>query len=193
MSLMKNSVLTDRYAKALFKIALDSDLVDTFYQDLSSLTEVFNENPKLKEIFTHPRLSKADKDSIIDDFYQVAFENQHIKNFLHLLIQKKREKELEGIFDSFTKLYDDYKKQLPVEVVVANEITDEQIEKLRKKIVDKTKKEPIITISIDPQLLGGMIVKYEDKIIDGSVLKQVQQLTASIKDIPVAKLRGEVV
>ncbi|MFP4456776.1 MAG: ATP synthase F1 subunit delta [Clostridia bacterium] len=190
---MKNSVLTDRYAKALFKIALDSDLVDTFYQDLSSLTEVFNENPKLKEIFTHPRLSKADKDSIIDDFYQVAFENQHIKNFLHLLIQKKREKELEGIFDSFTKLYDDYKKQLPVEVVVANEITDEQIEKLRKKIVDKTKKEPIITISIDPQLLGGMIVKYEDKIIDGSVLKQVQQLTASIKDIPVAKLRGEVV
>jgi len=190
---MKNSVLTDRYAKALFDIALDNDSVDTFYKDLSSLTEIFNKNPKLEKIFTHPRLSKAEKDGIINDFYQVAFVDQHIKNFLHLLIQKKREKELEGIFDSFTILYNRYKKQLPVEVISANELTEQQVEKLRIKLANKTEKEPMMTIIVDPQLLGGMIVKYEDKIIDGSVLKQVQQLTATIKDIPVAKLRGEVV
>jgi len=80
-----------------------------------------------------------------------------------------------------------------VEIVTATELTDIQLNKLKNKLAQKTKKEPMIKVTVDPKLLGGMIIKYEDKIIDGSVLKQVQQLTASLKDIPVAKLRGEVV
>ncbi len=190
---MKNSVLTDRYAKALFEIALEGNIVEDVYQDLSSLTKILEENKELKEIFIHPRLSKEEKGGIVDDFYQIAFENEHVKNFLHLLIEKKREKELAGIFDSFKIRYDEFKKQLPVEIVTATELTDIQLNKLKNKLAQKTKKEPMIKVTVDPKLLGGMIIKYEDKIIDGSVLKQVQQLTASLKDIPVAKLRGEVV
>jgi F-type H+-transporting ATPase subunit delta len=190
---MKNSVLTDRYAKALFGIALENDVVETIYQDLSSLIQIFENNKKLHEIFIHPRLSKEDKGKIVDDFYQIAFENEYVKNFLHLLIQKKREKELMGIFDSFNVRYDDYNKQLPVEIIAATELSEAQLSRLKNRLAQKTNKEPMIKLTVDSKLLGGMIIKYEDKIIDGSVLKQVQQLTASLKDIPVAKLRGEVV
>lgn len=190
---MKNSVLTDRYAKALFEIAVENNAVDEFNDDLASLVGVFQENQKLVEIFEHPRLPKKDKNQIIDDFHNIIFENQYIKNFLHLLVQKKREKQLEGIFESWREMYNSYKKIMPVEVISASKLSDEQMEKLKSNLATKLKREPIINMIIEPRLLGGIIVKYQDKIIDGSVLKQVKQLTASIKDIPVAKLRGEVV
>lgn len=190
---MRSSILTDRYAKAVFDIAVENNLVDSFHQDLSSLVQVFEDNSTLAEIFTHPILSQFDKNKIIEDFDQIVYENVYIKNLLYLLVEKKREGELGGIFESWKQLYNNYKKQLPVEVLVAVELNESQIDKLKSKLIQKTGKEPIITIEINPQLLGGMIVKYEDKIIDGSVLGQIRQLTESIKEIPVAKLRGEVV
>ena len=190
---MKNSILASRYAKAIFEIALQNDSVDIINQDLGSFVEVLEDNSKLAMIFSHPRLSRDEKYQIVDDFYNVAFENEYVKNFLHLLIKKKREKELSNIFYSWQDFFNRYKEVLPVEVVSASELSSQQVESLRSKILVKTKREPMFNIEIKPQLLGGMIIKYEDKIIDGSVLKQVQQLTASIKDIPVAKLRGEVV
>ncbi len=193
MGLMRNSVLASRYAKALFELSLDIDNVDGVNQDLENLVQMLEDNPKLAEVFTHPRLSRDEKFSLMNDYHGLVYESEYVRNFLHLLIQKKRERELANIFSAWMNYFHRYKQVLPVEVVAVSKLTDKQVDSLRSRLIKKTKREPMFSFEMNPQLLGGMIIRYEDKIIDGSVLKQIQQLTASIKDIPVAKLRGEVV
>ena len=188
---MDNSQVASRYAKALFTLAVERNAVEAFNDDLQTLVELLANEEQLKTIFFHPRLSREEKNSIVDELFAVVLENEFVVNFVRLAISKKREQDIPAIVKAWELLYDDYKQQLPVEIVVAAELDDDQLQQILADVALRTGRQPVPQIIVDSSILGGVVLKYQDKIIDGSVRKQLQQLAASIKAIPIAGLRGE--
>ncbi len=188
---MKSNTLTRRYARALFQIAEEKKKIEEFHNDLAIFAHILETYPEWAEIFRNPLLSVADKYALVDSLSPEYLKSKEVLDFLHLLIQKKREGIFPGVRNSWQKLYDEFHKQIPVEVTVAAKLSAEQEHRLAESLEQRIGRKPLLNITENPALLGGMIVKYEDKVIDGSVLRQIQQLAAEIKQIPVAKLRGE--
>ena len=188
---MNNSKVAARYAKALFTLAVERNAVEAFNDDLQAIVELLANEEQLKTIFFHPRLSRDEKNGIVDEVFAVILENQFVVNFVRLAIAKKRERDIPAIVKAWKLLYDDYKQQLPVEVVVAFELADDQLQQILADVALRTGRQPIPQVIVDPSIIGGVVLKYQDKIIDGSVRNQLQQLAASIKAIPIAGLRGE--
>lgn len=188
---MNNSKVASRYAKALFTLAVEKNAVEAFNDDLQAIVELLANEEQLKTIFFHPRLSREEKNGIVDEVFAVILENEFVVNFVRLAIAKKRERDIPAIVGAWQLFYDDYKQQLPVEVVVATELDDDQLQQLLADVALRTGRQPIPQVIVDPAIIGGVILRYQDKIIDGSVRNQLQQLAASIKAIPIAGLRGE--
>ena len=190
---MKNSQVASRYSKALFSLAIEKSQVEEFNGDLITIADLLRSEPHFATLFFHPRLSKEDKLQIIQEVFQPIIEAEYILNFLNLTIAKKREKDIPSICNAWQVLYDGYKRQLPVEIITAVDIDQDQLQSILTTVALRSGREPLPTVKIDAAILGGIILKYEDKIIDGSVRKQLQQLAEGIKAIPVAGLRGEVI
>ena len=190
---MKNSQVASRYSKAIFELAIEKNQVEEINSDLQAIAKLLKDEPELTTIFFHPRLSKEEKSTLVNEVFKAVVKTEYAINFLNLAIAKKREKDIPAICMAFNNLYDSYKRQLPVEIISAFEIDKKQLKSILTSITKRTGREPLPTVKIDKEILGGIILKYEDKIIDGSVRKQLQQLADSIKAIPVAGLRGEVI
>ncbi|QOR33781.1 ATP synthase F1 subunit delta [Clostridium sp. 'deep sea'] len=190
---MKNSQVASRYSKAIFELAIEKKQVEEINSDLQAVADLLKSEPELAIIFFHPRLSKEEKTGLVNEVFKSVVNTDYVINFLYLTIAKKREKDIPAICMEFNSLYDSYKRQLPVEIISAYDIDKKQLNSILAKITKRTGREPLPTVKIDKEILGGIIIKYEDKIIDGSVRKQLQQLADSIKAIPVAGLRGEVI
>lgn len=188
---MKISPVASRYAKALFQFAVEHDIADVVVTDLQTVTKQFEDHPQFHQIFTHPRLQTYEKMQIAKETMKPVIQSDYTWNFIALLIDKKRERELKAIYRIFSVLYDEHQQQLPLEITVAYEISDRLREELVEKVAQLTGKSPRPVVVVDEGILGGVILQFEDKIIDGSIKNRLQQLGTQLRSIPVAQMRGE--
>lgn len=180
-----------RYARALFEVALENQEVDGVAESLRAISDILKENPQFAEVFFHPRLGLTEKRRIVAEVFQPFIDNQHVLSFVDLLLRKKREKEIPAIYQQFAQLRDEHMGLLPVEITVARPLADAVLEKMLSKLEKITGKKPIPTVRVQPEIIGGVVIRYGDKVWDGSIRTRLQLLERQIKSIPVAEMRGE--
>jgi len=161
-------LVSNTYAQALFEVALELDNLDQIREELGFVSETFKSHPEFYEVFRTPKINKEERKDIIIKVFgeQVSTE---VMNFLKILIDKRRGTAIGGIYSEFVDMVDDHKGVVKAVVESAVELTDDEQKTLTEKLAKVTGKEIRLSALVNPEIIGGLVVKIGDKVIDGSV------------------------
>ncbi|NLC04867.1 MAG: ATP synthase F1 subunit delta [Tissierellia bacterium] len=170
------------YAKALFDAGLDLGKLKDMNDDVHLIEDVFNSEDKLIQILSHPHIGKSEKKVLMKKILGANI-SEYTLNFLYILIDKRREKDLFHIIKEFGDLYDDYIGVLRVVAVTAIEMEDKSKGKLVDILHHKLNKEIILTNEVDETILGGVLLKLDNKFMDSTILGELKSMESYIKAI----------
>jgi len=170
------------YASSLFEVAEKLDKIESIFEELSFITDKFNENKDFYQFYTSTRVGKKERKEVIDNIYSDKI-NDELLNFLKILIDQNRTSSIFEVTDFYAKLLDQHRnvKRVTVESVV--ELSDEHKTKLIRKLSDLTGSEIVLTNVIRPEILGGVIMRIDNEIIDASVLSKLDNIQNSVSKI----------
>ncbi|MGL5049419.1 MAG: ATP synthase F1 subunit delta [Fusobacteriaceae bacterium] len=163
-----------RYADAIYDIAREMEIVLDVFALLKEVDTLYNKNPEFREFFQHPLVKKEDKLTLIEKIFSEKTEIE--KNIVLYLVERGRIMEIKSILEEYKTLYYNENRIVDVKATFASEITDEQKKKLIEKIEKNTNKKVNLEFTIDTSLIGGAILKIGDKIIDGSIKTQLDNM-----------------
>lgn len=169
---MPSELLAERYAQALFNIAAENKKMPEFFKQLNELVRLFKTQTTLENLFLAPNISKTTKKNIFRKILKNET-NEFVFNFLCLLIDKKREEYFCLIVDKFNKILEKEENKLTVVVTTSFDVPAQLRDKMVKDFSEYFQKKVILKVQVNPQIIGGMVVKTEDKIIDGSIRRQL--------------------
>jgi F-type H+-transporting ATPase subunit delta len=135
--------------------------------------ELFEKDTDFKVFITHPLVHKVDKKVFLGKVLEGLSETG--KNILDYLVDKDRMSDIRSIVTEYLKIYYEKNQIIEAEAVFAAEPSEEQVSSLKGKLEAKTKKEVILKTKVDASILGGIIVKLGDDIIDASIRKDLER------------------
>ncbi|MBP2651101.1 MAG: synthase subunit delta [Firmicutes bacterium] len=181
------SQLAARYAHAIFELASDKKIIDAVERELLLITEAMNESKDLASLLCHPQVpAEVKKDTVVKLFSSDL--SEYVRNFLFLLFDRRRETALLAIVEEFRTLANRARNIIEAEVTTAMPLAQDQEKGLSEKLSVVTGKNVILKTQVDKRILGGVIVKIGDKLIDGSVERQLKTLKAALLKTEVTKI-----
>lgn len=178
---MRQTILAKRYAKALFAVGKEEDKSSEYSKNLSELAELFTTVPEVKDALTNAMYPQDVRDKVMGHLIEALGADQFLSNFLNLLVQKRRTSIVPDIAEQYQALVDDDQKISRGKVVSASELTGELQAKVQTTLENITGKKVILTTEVDPSIIGGIIAKVGDLVLDGSIRTQLAGLNESIK------------
>ncbi len=173
---IKNLKAAKRYALALVESAHDN--LDEILDDLSEINGIIFKNKDFKMFFTHPAISLKDKKDILNDALYGKI-NEKTLNFLKTLLDEGRLNIFETIYGVIKSEINAIKNKQCVEIISAVELDEDAKNKLKEKLNAKLKKDVILNYCKDEDILGGLVIKMEDKVIDLSLKTRFEVLRKS--------------
>lgn len=174
--------LGDVYAKAFLGFAKDSGKLDDLVDELGQAAGVFDEMPKFRLAMESPRIDVSDKTSMLDKAFGKKCSTE-LLNFLKLVAQRGRFGCLNAIHSSAVKAHDEMAGRVKATLTTASEVEKSVQENVAKKLSGILGKEVNLDCVVDPDIIGGMVVRVGDTVYDGSVVNQLQQVrTKAIKN-----------
>lgn len=169
--------LGDVYAKAFLGVAKDSGKLDDLVDELGQVVGVFNGLPKFRAAMESPRIEQADKASMLDKAFKKKC-SKELLNFLKLIAQRGRFDCLDSILGSTVKAHDEMAGRVKATLTTASEVTGDVEKSIAKKLSGILGKEVNLECVVDPEVIGGMVVRVGDTVYDGSVANQLKQVRA---------------
>lgn len=172
------STIARPYAKAAFESALESKQLGKWSTTLELLALVAADE-RVAAMLTNPKVSAEQRLSL---FVSIAGDNltNGLSNFVKLLSENNRLAALPAILERFLALKAEYEKTVDVNLSSAVALSDDQKALFAKKLEVKLGRKVSIQNTVDPTLLGGVIIKAEDLVIDGSVRGRIAKLAESL-------------
>jgi F-type H+-transporting ATPase subunit delta len=167
-----------RYATALLEIAKEQKKVEEILEDMELIQATIDGSRDLMLFLKSPIIRFDDKQGALEKIFGDRV--QDLTNmFIKLLARKNRVNLLDQVADSFIQNYNEYAGIIDVEVYTAFPMSDEQQQDLLKALEQKTQKKVEMTINHDTSLMGGIAVRIEDTVIDGTVKHKLAELEQS--------------
>ena len=168
---MIKSQVGRRYSKAIFEIAEEKNQVKEIYEMLNSAMVLYRTDKEFKNFILNPLIDNEQKKSVLNEIF--GKDNSENLNILLYILDKGRMNCIKYIVAEYLKIYYRKNRILDVKAIFTKELTDEQKKKLIDKLSQKTGKEINLEIKVDKDILGGGIIKIGDKIIDGSIRREL--------------------
>ncbi|MBE5939471.1 MAG: ATP synthase F1 subunit delta [Lachnospiraceae bacterium] len=176
-------IVSKSYGDALFDLSLEKSRIDELYEEAKVILEVFKENEELMKFLTHPKISKDEKIAFAENVFKGRVSDDLV-GFLVILIKKDRQSEIKNVFDYFIGRVKEYKKIGIVYVTSATELSGEQKDKLIDRLVSTTEYEKFEThYTVDKEILGGMIIRIGDRVVDSSIRTKINSLSKDLYKI----------
>ena len=176
---MKGSV-EKNYAQALFELAEEENCLNSVYEEIDGLEEIVSENPELVKLLTAPTMSGEERQDVLDRTFKGRI-SEITFNFLCVMTMKGRFASFCAAADFFRDKYNEYANVAEITVTTAIPLSDAQRDKLTAKWSSLYKKKVIVNEVVDGSILGGMIVRYGNTLLDGSVKSRLEGIKESIK------------
>ncbi|GAB4174172.1 MAG: ATP synthase F1 subunit delta [Coleofasciculaceae cyanobacterium] len=164
------------YAEALMSVAQANNLIDRIGEDVASLLNLLKESPELQQFLSSPVVKAEDKKAVLG---RIAGEQLHpyTRNFLNLLVERRRILFLEGICQQFQALLRKLNQTVLAEVTSAVELNEAQQQSVREKVMAMTSAHQVeLDARVDPDLIGGVIIKVGSQLIDASLRGQLRRI-----------------
>lgn len=176
--------VSSRYAKSLLQLALEQSKLEEVLADMQLLSKHCEENDDLRLFLKSPVINAQKKESILRMIFEGKL-SQMGSNFIDILVRKGREKYLPGIAQAFVAQYDDHKGISKAEITTAAAMNEETQAAMRELISSMTDdKEIILKESVNPDLIGGFIARLDDKQIDASISRKLDDLKKELNENP---------
>lgn len=170
-----SSEIVEPYASALMEVAKSHDLTDQLGADLRSLKGLLEGSPELRQFLANPIVSAQVKKSVIEQV--VGETHPYLLNFLKLLVDKGRISFIEGIAEQYLAKLRQLRQTVLAQVTSTVELSDHQQQMVREKVLSMTgAREVELQTQIDPELLGGVIIKVGSQVIDSSLRSQLRRI-----------------
>ena len=168
---MIKSQVGRRYSKAIFEIAEEKNQVKEIYEILNSAMVLYRTDKEFKNFILNPLIDNEQKKSVLNEIF--GKDNSENLNILLYILDKGRINCIKYIVAEYLKIYYRKNRILDVKATFTKKLTDEQKKKLIDKLSQKTGKEINLVVKVDKDILGGGIIKIGDKIIDGSIRREL--------------------
>lgn len=176
------SGLAGRYASALFDLAEEQDALDAVAEDLRSIQQMLHESADLRRLVRSPVLSRDDQWRALGAICERAGFNDLTRRFLGLLAQKRRLFTLPDVSRAYAAMLAEHRGETSAEVISATPLSDEQMAAVREQITGIAAGRSVnLTTAVDPNLLGGLIVRVGSRMIDASLRTKLHQLELAMK------------
>ncbi len=172
---MDVSIISQRYAKALFDLAVELSLLERVKKDMDTVRDAALENPQFRRLLESPIIPSGKKNSIIKGVFEKYLDRLTMR-FLELLTRKEREVYLREIAEAFEKLYKVHHNIITVKITSTAPLNGENRAELLKLLSEQTHKTIDLVEETDKDLIGGFVISMEDKKYDASLRHKLERL-----------------
>jgi len=183
---MINRSVSRRYAQALLMIAFEKNALDQYEKELEVFAAILETEPRLKEVMDNPKVLPEDKKKLLEQVIQGRV-CPIVHNFLCLIVDKRRESFFLDIISEFSRYADEARHIVDAEVRSVVALTEKDYHNLEVRLAKATGNQVRLKSIIDPTLIGGLVVRIGDTVIDGSVIKRLSLLRKRLQQ---AQLEG---
>jgi F-type H+-transporting ATPase subunit delta len=166
--------LAQVYARSLFQVARDQGKLDPLREQLGQVADALSDDRELSMFFFSPYFSTAEKQDGLKRVLQDADPN--MLNFLSLLIENHRMPVIFRIRQEYERLWEEENKTLPVEITSAIALDQATTESLGQTIGERAGRKVTLATRVDPDILGGIVVRVGNSILDASIRNRLEQL-----------------
>ena len=179
-------IISKAYGEALFELAVEKNELDSIAEQVNLLANAFAENPELIKLLSHPKISKEEKVNVIESIFKGRMSDD-IVGFLVIIVEKDRGSEIADILNLFQAKVREYKKIGVALVTSAIELSTEQKQKVEQKLLQQTDYESFeVEYKVDASLIGGMIIRIGDRVVDSSIRSKLDNLTKELRKVSLA-------
>ena len=173
--------LSGRYATALFELARDAKAIDKVEASLATVRQALSDSDDFRALTTSPVITRADAAKAIAAVAKLLKLDATTGKFLGVLADNRRLGELPAIVRAFNALAARHRGETTAEVVSAHPLTDEQVDALKQGLRQRIGRDVTVDLSVDPSLLGGLVVKIGSQMIDSSIKTRLNTLAHAMK------------
>ena len=177
---MRQTILARRYAKALFSLGADQGKNEGYSEALAAIAELYKEE-SIANALVNPLYPLEARQKVMAKIAESAKADTILTSFLNLLVEKKRADILPDIAHEMQVMVDQEQNISHGTVVSAIELDDGLKEKIQQTLEKITGNKVILETSVDPSIIGGIVAKVGDLVLDGSIKTQLYGLKESIK------------
>ncbi|MBQ6661662.1 MAG: ATP synthase F1 subunit delta [Lachnospiraceae bacterium] len=178
-------VVSNTYGHALFEIAVSEGAVDRYLEEAQTVLTVLAENPDVLKLYEHPKITPEEKQDFTEKCFGGRVSN-NMTGFLVLAVRNGREKELPRMLREMIREAKEYKGIGIVSVTTPTPLTAEQRVRVERKILATTGYRTLETeYTIDPALIGGIVIRIGDRVLDASISTQLQGLKKELLQVQI--------
>jgi F-type H+-transporting ATPase subunit delta len=166
--------LAQVYARSLFQVALEHGRLDELREQLGQFADALDQHRELAVFFFSPYFSSQEKRDALDTLLDGA--DEIFINFLELLIENHRMPVIFRIRQEYERLWEEENRMLPVEITSAIALDDATTDSVGKNIGERTGRKVTLAARVDPDILGGIIIRVGNSILDASIRNRLEQL-----------------
>ncbi len=173
--------LSGRYATALFELARDAKAIEAVEASLASVRAALDESPEFKALTTSPLIDRKHAGAAVAAAAGVMALDATTTRFLGVLAENRRLAQLPAIIRTFRMLATSHRGETTAEVTSAHPLDAEQVDALKQQLRTRIGREVSVDLSVDPSLLGGLVVKIGSQMIDSSIKTRLNSLAHAMK------------
>ena len=166
------------YARSLFEVAKEQDKLDVVREQLGEIADAISKDRELQLFFFSPYFSTEEKKDGLAKVIEGA--EPAVLNFLELLVEKHRSPALFRIRTAYDELWEHENKLLPVTITSAVELDKDTLKEIGKKIEDNTGRTVNLTTKVDPNVIGGLVMRVGNIVMDGSIRARLERLRKQV-------------
>lgn len=176
-------LVSKTYGDALFEIAAEANRTDAFYEEAQGLLTVLGENPDLSKLMNHPEIIKEEKLQIIENIFKGKLSDEMV-GLLRMIVDKGHFGELKAVLEYFIEEVKESKNVGTAYVTTAMELSGAQKTQVEEKLIQTTKYVQFeMHYDVDAALIGGMVIRIKDRVVDSSVRTKLDSLSRELSKI----------
>ncbi|MBI3234524.1 MAG: ATP synthase F1 subunit delta [Bacteroidetes bacterium] len=172
---MRESKVSSRYARSLVDMAIANNKMPQIKEDMDLVLQTIDDSRELENLFSSPVINSGTKSTVAKKIFEGKV-SKEVFDFINLVISKKREALLLSISYAFQEQYNALNDIVTVAVTTAQNITNDTQNIIKTDLEKKLNKKIIIQFKVDPEIIGGIIIHFSDKLYDASIAHQLQQV-----------------
>ena len=173
--------LAGRYATALFDLARDSNNIEAVEKSLGILKSALAESAELRQLTKSPLLSRTESGKAIEAVAKSLGLDQLTTKYLGALASNRRLGEVSNTIRSFQALAANHRGETKAEVTSAHPLSAAQVDELKKQLKARVGRDVTVDLTVDPAILGGLVVKIGSQMIDSSIKTRLNSLAHAMK------------
>ena len=172
---MASDPLVEAYAEALFQVARAEERMDQVEEDLTHLKKTLDSNIELREFLNNLQISSSGKQDALSKIFGESLSPITL-HWMNLIVDQGRQRKLPTIIEAFFTLTQDAREKITAEIVTSVPLSEDLARRMESELSRVTKKRVFLKPVVDDSILGGVIVKVDNKVIDGSVRTRLEDI-----------------